>query len=84
MTNYQIISYLCVNLFLKMAMAKEVITYQVVVEKSPTGFSALVSELPVFTTGSTLQEIEDNIQEALQFYLEGSPKFEIKLAVSGQ
>lgn len=64
-----------------MTMAREVITYQVVVEKSDTGFSALVNELPVYTTGANLQEIEDNIQEALQLYLTESSKFEIKLEV---
>lgn len=60
----------------------QLISYTVVVEKSNTGFSALVNELPVFTTGSNLQEIEDNIQEALQLYLTESSKFEIKLVVS--
>jgi predicted RNase H-like HicB family nuclease len=61
----------------------QLISYTVVVEKSNTGLSALVNELPVFTTGSNLQEIEDNIQEALQLYLTESSKFEIKLVVSG-
>lgn len=65
-----------------MTMARNVITYQVVVEKSDTGFSALVDELPVYTTGANLQEIEDNIQEALRLYLTESSKFEIKLVVS--
>lgn len=63
-------------------MARNVITYHVVVEKSDTVFSALVDELPVYTTGANLQEIEDNIQEALQLYLTESSKFEIKLVVS--
>ena len=65
-------------------MVRNVITYQVVVEKSDTGFSALVDELPVYTTGAIFQEIEDNIQEALQLYLRERSKFEIKLVVSGQ
>lgn len=65
-----------------MTMARNVITYQVVVEKSDTGFSALVDELPVYTTGANLQEIEDNIQEALRLYLTESSKFEIKLVIS--
>lgn len=60
----------------------QIISYTVVVEKSDTGFSALVNELPVFTTGSTLQEIEDNVHEALQLYLTESSKFEIRLVVS--
>lgn len=67
-----------------MTMARKVITYQIFVEKSDTGFSALVDELPVYTTGANLQEIADNIQEALQLYLTDSSKFEIKLVVSGQ
>lgn len=60
----------------------QLISYTVVVEKSDTGFSALVNELPVFTTGSTLQEIEDNMHEALQLYLTVHSKFEIKLVIS--
>lgn len=60
----------------------QMISYTVVVEKSDTGFSALVDELPVYTTGANLQEIEDNIQEALRLYLTESSKFEIKLVVS--
>ena len=67
-----------------MTMARKVITYQIFVEKSDTGFSALVDELPVYTTGANLQEIADNIQEALQLYLTDSSKFEINLVVSGQ
>jgi predicted RNase H-like HicB family nuclease len=63
-------------------MARNVITYRVVVEKSDTGFSASVDELPVYTTGANLQEIEDNIQEALQLYLAERSKFEIKLVIS--
>lgn len=63
-------------------MARNVITYQVVVGKSGTGFLALVDELPVYTTGANLQEIEDNIQEALQLYLTERSKFEIKLVIS--
>ena len=62
----------------------QMISYTVVVEKSDTGFSALVDELPVYTTGANLQEIEDNIQEALQLYLTERSKFEIKLVVSGK
>ncbi len=62
----------------------QLISYTVVVEKSDTGFSALVDELPVYTTGANLQEIADNIQEALQLYLTDSSKFEINLVVSGQ
>jgi predicted RNase H-like HicB family nuclease len=61
----------------------QLISYTVVVEKSNTGFSALVDELPVYTTGANLQEIEDNIQEGLQLYLTESSKFEIKLVISG-
>jgi predicted RNase H-like HicB family nuclease len=46
--------------------------YVVVYEKTRTGWSAYVPDLPgVVTTGSTKQETQQLIREAIQFHLEG-------------
>ena len=46
--------------------------YLVVYEKTATGYSAYVPDLPgCITTGRTIQEIERNIREAIEFHLEG-------------
>ena len=41
---------------------------KVIVEKTSTGFSAYVDDLPVYTTGSDVQKLTANIVEALNFY----------------
>ena len=43
---------------------------KVVVEKTDTRFSAFADDYPVFTTGKTLTELQDNIVEALNFYFD--------------
>jgi predicted RNase H-like HicB family nuclease len=46
--------------------------YVVVYEKSATGWSAYVPDLPgVITTGRTKQETHELIREAIEFHLEG-------------
>jgi predicted RNase H-like HicB family nuclease len=46
--------------------------YLIVVEKTATGFSAYSPDLPgCVSTGSTREEIEKNIREAIEFHLEG-------------
>ena len=46
--------------------------YLVVVEKTATGFSAYSPDLPgCVSTGSTREEIDKNIREAIEFHLEG-------------
>ena len=46
--------------------------YVVVYEKSATGWSAYVPDLPgVITTGRTQEETTQLIREAIQFHLEG-------------
>ena len=43
----------------------------VVLERTETGFSAYIPELPITcTTGSDLTEIESNIREAMELHLE--------------
>jgi predicted RNase H-like HicB family nuclease len=43
---------------------------RVIVEKTNTGYSAYAADYPVFTTGETPGELNDNIFEALSLYFE--------------
>lgn len=46
--------------------------YLVIVEKTATGFSAFSPDVPgCGSTGKTKEEVERNIQEAIEFHLEG-------------
>ena len=46
--------------------------YLVVFEKTKTGYSAFVPDLPgCISTGRTRKDIEKNIQEAIEFHVEG-------------
>ena len=46
--------------------------YVIVIEKTSTGYSAYVPDLPgCVTVGDTREEIETNIHEAILFHLEG-------------
>ncbi|MGG6265929.1 type II toxin-antitoxin system HicB family antitoxin [Leptolyngbya sp. AN03gr2] len=46
--------------------------YAVVIEKAPGNYSAYVPDLPgCVATGLTLEEVEQQIQEAIEFHLEG-------------
>ncbi len=46
--------------------------YAVVIEKAPGNYSAYVPDLPgCVATGLTLEEVEHQIQEAVEFHLEG-------------
>ena len=46
--------------------------YLIVIEKTPTGYSAYSPDLDgCVATGSTKQEIEQNMREAIEFHLEG-------------
>lgn len=44
--------------------------YKFIVEKTATGFSAFSNDLPVFTTGKTMTELQNNLLEALELALE--------------
>lgn len=49
--------------------------YLVVLEKTDTGYSAYVPDLPgCITVGDTREETEENMQEAILFHLEGMNK----------
>ncbi|MBA3243109.1 MAG: type II toxin-antitoxin system HicB family antitoxin [Acidobacteria bacterium] len=46
--------------------------FLVIVEKTSTGFSAYSPDIPgCGSTGQTKEEVERNIQEALEFHLDG-------------
>ncbi len=46
--------------------------YLVIVEPTSTGFSAYSPDLPgCITTGSTLEEVQLNMEDAIAFHLEG-------------
>ena len=46
--------------------------YLVVIEPTGTGFSAYSPDLPgCISTGTTREEVERNVQEAIEFHLEG-------------
>ena len=46
--------------------------YAIVIEQAETNFSAYVPDLPgCVATGSTLEEVEAEIREAIAFHLEG-------------
>ena len=46
--------------------------YAVVIEKGPSNYSAYVPDLPgCIATGKTIEEIEKNMHEAIEFHIEG-------------
>jgi predicted RNase H-like HicB family nuclease len=46
--------------------------YVVVIEKGPTSFGAYVPDLPgCVAVGETMEEVEQLIQEAIEFHIEG-------------
>ena len=46
--------------------------YLTIVEKTETGYSAFSPDVPgCGSTGKTREEVEHNIQEAIEFHLEG-------------
>jgi predicted RNase H-like HicB family nuclease len=46
--------------------------YAVVIEEGPSNYSAYVLDLPgCIATGKTLEEIETNMRQAIEFHIEG-------------
>jgi len=46
--------------------------YLVVIERTPTGYSAYSPDLPgCVSTGRTRDEVEGNIREAIEFHIDG-------------
>lgn len=64
-------------------------TIEVIVEHAGNNLSAYIKDVPVFTVGNDIKEIEKNMQEAIELYLEDnhSPvesllgKFELKYKI---
>lgn len=44
--------------------------YYAIIEKTDTGYSAVVEERAVYTTGKSISELQSNVLEALNFSLE--------------
>ncbi|OGT90431.1 MAG: hypothetical protein A2286_10865 [Gammaproteobacteria bacterium RIFOXYA12_FULL_61_12] len=46
--------------------------YAIVIEKAENNYSAYVPDLPgCIATGSTLEQVEEEIREAIEYHLEG-------------
>jgi len=46
--------------------------YLIIVEPTPTGYSAYSPDLPgCISTGATRNEVETNMREAMQFHIDG-------------
>lgn len=46
--------------------------YAIVIEKAPSNYSAYVPDLPgCVATGNTIEEVKQQIKEAISFHLEG-------------
>ncbi len=46
--------------------------YAVIIEQAESNYSAYVPDLPgCITTGASIQEVEQNIREAIELHLEG-------------
>jgi predicted RNase H-like HicB family nuclease len=51
---------------------------KIIVEKTSTGYSAYADKYPVYTTGDTVKDLTNNIEEALSFYFkEGGEKIKV-------
>ena len=51
-----------------MSVKKKIV---VIIEKTDTGFSAYAKDYPVYTTGTLMNDLFDNIKEAFSLYFEG-------------
>ncbi len=47
---------------------------KIIIEKTETGFSAYSEEYPIFTTGKSITELQNNSVEATQMYFEEQTK----------
>jgi predicted RNase H-like HicB family nuclease len=47
---------------------------EIIVERTKTGFSAYATKYPVYTVGSSLEELKNNIIEALNLFFKKSGK----------
>ena len=64
-------------------MKDKMIKYLVVYEKTKTGYSAYVPDIPgVIATGKTKTIVEKNIFDAIQFHIEGMKEEKLRLPKS--
>lgn len=47
---------------------------EMIIEKTSTGFSAYAEKLPVYTVGTSLEELKTNMIEALNLYFENKDR----------
>lgn len=53
-------------------MERWIMKYAIVIEKAESDYSAYVPDLPgCVATGGTIEEVESEIREAIEFHLEG-------------
>ena len=48
-------------------------TVEVIVEHAGNNLSAYIEDAPVITVGNNIREIEENMKEAIDLYLEDNP-----------
>jgi len=64
-------------------MKDKMVKYLVVYEKTKTGYSAYVQDIPgVIATGKTKSIVEKNIFGAIQFHIEGMKEEKLRLPKS--
>ena len=57
--------------------------YLIIIEKTGTGYSAYVPDLPgCIATGSTRPSVEKNLYEAIQFHLEGLKESNLEIPMN--
>ena len=57
--------------------------YLIIIEKTETGFSAYVPDLPgCIATGKTKSSVENNLYEAIQFHLEGMKESNLEIPLN--
>jgi predicted RNase H-like HicB family nuclease len=61
-----------------MATRKKIV---VILEKTETGFSAYAMDYPVYTTGTNMSEVTDNMKEAFSLYSEKINSDELDFSV---
>jgi predicted RNase H-like HicB family nuclease len=63
-----------INYFEDNIQKKTMKKFEVIIERTNTGYSAYTDKFPVCTTGKTLQELKINMLEALNLYFECNNK----------
>ena len=56
--------------------------FKFIIERTKTGYSAFEEKYPIFTTGRTMHELQDNCFEAVNLYLEEFKKSTSKASIA--